>query len=543
MRLTQLLVSAACGAALSPAQVLRFELEPNGSSAQANSTACEVHMEGQVGVAGDQDWYAFTLAAPARVLLMVSPGPGGAVTDTELWLYDSTPAQALLAFNDDDVRSWMSTISIHLPAGTYYAMVKGWGNSTGGYALDLACDSNGLPVARVAEAAEPNGPLGAGTTTSLACGEIGDGDLTAADTDWWTFTLTSPSIVRAETGRGLSVITSIDTIMTLWDVTGSTQLEFDDDGAPGNWSLIIATLDPGTYHLDVGGYAGTNTGSYTLLLECTDASVTLPEMPEPNGDPFANPLAVPSIATCGVPGEGEITAGDRDWWLFGLNQDRFVTIQVWGGDPTVGAGPLGNAVLTLRDALGNAIETDDDDFYDRLPRLQIWLPVGAYYVDLGGVGNDVGSYTVQVNCDDSADYHVFAGGCPGSSGLPPTWNVRDWELPLLGTTLVGEFGQCPANGALIVFAGFSRTQAGGLPLPFDLGPLGAPGCLVEVENVATLLFIADGGGRASWPLTFPYIAGLVGVQFGQQAFVLDNSANPLGGTVTNSGWGLVTATR
>lgn len=516
------------------------EIEPNDTPAQANALQPGRHAEGRIAYNGDLDWYTFTLAVPGRVLLQIGTGPDGFVTDTTLELYGN--AQNLLAYNDDDDRSWMSVVSEYLPAGTYSAMVRGYGTTTGDYSLDLQFDPISTPTTRVAEAPEPNGPLGLGTPTTLLPGQKGDGILTAGDVDFWAFTLTAPTVVRIETGKGLTGTTSTDTILYLRDATG-TQLDYDDDGAPGNWSLLLATLQPGTYYADVQGYGGTNVGTYTILLQTIDASVTLAELPEPNGDPQLN--GAPSVCACGIPGEGEITPGDSDWWTFSVATDTFVDIQVWGGQFTGTATPLKNSYLEVYDAQSTLIASDNDDFYNTMSRLSIFLPAGLYYFAVSANNaTNAGTYFLQVTCNESALYSNFAGGCVGSNALVPSWTVREWELPQMGTTLIGEIRNCPSAAVVLPFAGFSRTlSTSNLPLPFDLGPIGAPGCMVEVDPLATLLVITDATGAARTTFAIPFSPGLIGVVFSQQAAVLDAAANQLGITMTNAGTGLITAVR
>ncbi|MBP8300589.1 MAG: PPC domain-containing protein [Planctomycetes bacterium] len=529
-----------CAAAL-PAQSIP-EFEPNDTPSQATFAQCGWHVESRLSYVGDIDWFTFTLAAPGRVLAQVGTGPDGVVTDTEMELRDGTSSLNLIAYNDDDDRSWMSLVSEYLPAGTYYVMVKGFGNSLGAYSLDLQLDSNGTAQVIVPEAAEPNGPFGVGTPTLLASGQLGYGQLTTGDVDYWSFTLTTPTVVRIETGKGRSGTTSTDTILYLRDAQ-DTQLAYDDDGAPGAWSLIIATLQPGTYYADVQGYNGTNVGTYTILMHTVDATVTLPDNPEPNDDPLLN--GVPSVIACGVPGEGEITAGDSDWWTLSVSQDTFVDITVWSGQFTATAMPLKNSLLSVYDANSQLLVSDNDDFYNTMSRQSIFLTPGTYYIAVAANNaTNAGTYFLQVRCNENALYHNFAGGCVGSNTLAPRWNVREWELPMLGTTLVSEFTNCPANTVVLPFAGFSRTlTSNSLSLPFDLTPLGAPGCMVEVDPLITQLLLTNAQGTATTTFAIPFVPALSGIVFAQQALVLDLGANSLGVTTTNAGTGLITASR
>ncbi|MBK8096904.1 MAG: DVUA0089 family protein [Planctomycetes bacterium] len=516
---------------------VQSEVEPNDSQATANATACGVHVEAAIGVAGDQDWYTFTLAQPALVTAVINPGPDGANTDTIVSMFDS--AGAMLGQNDDENRVWLSVLQLDLAAGTYAVRVRHFGAAgTGTYSLDLQCGPAGGGLVDVQEASEPNGPIGNGTPSTIACGQRGVGTLGTGDSDWWTFTLATRALIRAETGIGLSGTSSLDTILYVRDQAGA-QLAFDDDSAPGNWSMILMVLSPGTYHLDVQGYAGANAGTYTLALTCTDASNALPELAEPNGNP--NQGGSPSVTACGLMVEGEIfPGGDSDWYILIVTGDTFLLAENWPGGLTPNGGPIGDPLVRLYDSGFQQIASDDDSGPNLLSRMQTFIPAGTYYLEMVGFGTATGSYLMTLRCNGGAQVQMFAGtACPGTGNTLPGYQVRPYEMPLVGTTFVADFFQTPANAAVIAVMGFDRTRSGsGLPLPFDLSPFGAPGCLIAIDPVATNLLFAGANGRASWALPIPMVPAIAGTFFGQQGVVLDATANTLGLTTTDWAFGL-----
>ncbi|MGA1523509.1 MAG: DUF1681 domain-containing protein, partial [Planctomycetota bacterium] len=79
-----------------------------------------------------------------------------------------------------------------------------------------------------------------------------------------------------------------------------------------------------------------------------------------------------------------------------------------------------------------------------------------------------------------------------------------------------------------------QRLAGVLPLPIDLGTLGAPGCQIHVDLVALGAAATDGLGFARQSLTLPVQGGLVGQTFYAQWLVLSPAANTLG-LVTSAG--------
>jgi len=80
--------------------------------------------------------------------------------------------------------------------------------------------------------------------------------------------------------------------------------------------------------------------------------------------------------------------------------------------------------------------------------------------------------------------------------------------------------------------GFSNTDCSLGPLPFDLGPLGIPGCSARV-SVDFVAFVLGSGGFADCRLSIPNNPVLVGVRFYQQALVLDPAAGNAFGAVTS----------
>lgn len=513
------------------------EIEPNNTQATANATACGVHVEAAIGVAGDQDWFTFTLTQPGLITAVLNPGPDGANTDTIVSIHDSTGAK--LGQNDDENRVWLSVLQLDLPAGTYGVNVRHFAAAgTGTYSLDLQCGPAGGGLVDSNETSEPNGPLGNGTPSALACGQRGLGSLGTGDSDWWTFTLATRALIRAETGIGLTGTASTDTILYVRDQAGA-QLAFDDDSAPGNWSLILIVLNPGTYHLDVQGFGGANPGTYTLALTCTDSSNVIPELAEPNGHP--NQGGSPSVTACGLTVEGEIfPGGDSDWYVMITTGDTFLLAENWPGGLTQNGGPIADPLVRLYDSGFVQIAADDDSGPNLLSRMQTFIPAGTYYLEMVGFGTQTGSYLLTARCNGGAQVQMFAGtACQGTGGTLPGYQVRPYEVPLVGTTFVADFFQTPPNAGVIALMGFDRTRSsGGLPLPFNLAPFGAAGCQIAIDPVATGLLLADPSGRTNWPLRIPMQPALAGTFFGQQGVVIDTTANTLGLTTTDWAFGL-----
>jgi hypothetical protein len=156
-------------------------------------------------------------------------------------------------------------------------------------------------------------------------------------------------------------------------------------------------------------------------------------------------------------------------------------------------------------AAGTSIAAVPTDFL--LAPRTVPVSIGAYEQDSG-----VASYT------------VFGAGCAGTAGVPTNTISAP---PQLGTSPSITFGNLPAPNVVAVALGLSNTQYGALPLPFDLGVLGAPGCDARVSLDATLGVVGS-AGTASLVFPIPNNPVFVGFVFHTQALVLDPPLNALG---------------
>jgi hypothetical protein len=157
--------------------------------------------------------------------------------------------------------------------------------------------------------------------------------------------------------------------------------------------------------------------------------------------------------------------------------------------------------------------------FAQLPRT-VPVSIGAHEQDGGGV---------------TALYQVFGPGCAGTAGVPT--NSMS-QLPQLGTTPNIVFGNLPAPQLAIAVLGVSNTSYASIPLPVDLGILGAPGCPARVSLDVTLA-LAGAGGQASTPFPIPNNAIFVGFTFYTQALVFDPPLNALGLSTSDAAMAIV----
>jgi hypothetical protein len=136
-----------------------------------------------------------------------------------------------------------------------------------------------------------------------------------------------------------------------------------------------------------------------------------------------------------------------------------------------------------------------------------------------------------------AGWAPFGAGCSGTAGTPRL-AASGTSLPIVGTQFALELTNVPVFGFAVIAVGFSATQWGSQSLPMDLALLGMPNCTLYVRP--DFLFYAPiGFGHAHFVSPVANSASLVGMEFWNQALVLDQPANPAGAVVANAGAGVI----
>jgi len=115
-------------------------------------------------------------------------------------------------------------------------------------------------------------------------------------------------------------------------------------------------------------------------------------------------------------------------------------------------------------------------------------------------------------------------GCPGGLGVP---RITSAGLPRIGTTTSIAVADTAAPLA-VLFAGASTTTWNGLPLPLDLGSIGAPGCRVH----SSWEVVVFAGAPGAVPVPIPLDPSLGGAALswqwaltGEPGFVLTTTAS------------------
>jgi hypothetical protein len=132
----------------------------------------------------------------------------------------------------------------------------------------------------------------------------------------------------------------------------------------------------------------------------------------------------------------------------------------------------------------------------------------------------------------------FGAGCASTLGTLEL-SSRSGTPPLLRNTLELDLGPLGSSPLTLQFGllGVSRSRLGMLPLPVDLGLVGAPGCSLLTSS-ETASALTNRGGAATWALTIPGSQALLGANVYFQGAAMDPRANAFG-FVTSNGLGAV----
>jgi hypothetical protein len=556
MRAPALVVIAATAVVLPAQKVL--EVEPNDTAATAMTITPGNHVVASYATTADEDWFAFTLAAPRQVHLhTVAQGTLvlGTSRDNRIAIYDAT-GTTRLAWNDGAVGT-MADCGVTLPAGSYTARVALKAGTAGAYDLDFYT----LPprTIDVVEAAEPNGA--ADPATPFVPGDTLLGELIAAapaDEDYWSFVLSNRGIVLAATyddggvpqadNMALRFHTGLPgayAALGASDATNAashriTTLSHPGLLAPGNYAIAVKG---GTVAAGTAPWNFTKLGQYSLrtaLIDMPGTNVTS-EGSEPN-----NVVATPA----GVFAPGDDITGftsgsaDEDWYLFAVSGPTVLGAMAEGAGGT----PLAGSSLSLYDLSGALVASASGGATTHARMIATIERSGIYFLSIRGPTVAVnGSYLLHTGA--TAPLYVSAStrvepastnACVGSNGLRPLLGYMSGETPAFGSTFVTRIERALPNEYVAVILGLDNTFAfGSLPLPafIDWGGLDGQGnpspCYGRVDPVVVLIVLTDGAGAGEYDYSFPYNTSHFGIRLYQQAICHDPTLNSVGYSVSN----------
>lgn len=342
--------------------------EPDNTPAQA--TPLTVNGSSQTHdfhIAGDQDWIEFSTTIGTNYIIETSNL--GIASDTYLFLYD-TNGTTLLESNDDGGVGLASKIQWTAPAnGTYFVKVRHYNNSTYGpdTNYDLAVTST---TGGGGDPFEPDNIFTQANSITVNDAAQTHTFHVTGDNDWVQFSAVAGAEYTVETSN---LGNRSDTVIYLYDVDGTTQLDFDDDGGLGLASRIdwVAPFN-GIYYVRVRHYAsdfvfGADT-NYDLRI--TSDSIIGPDNFEPdNSSTQANPIDVdPPVE---VQTHTFHVNGDQDWVQFTGITGETCTIQ------TLNLGPQSDTFLEFYNNNLTLIASDDDSGPGLASRIVQQIPVGG----------------------------------------------------------------------------------------------------------------------------------------------------------------------
>lgn len=254
----------ACGSCLKLDGIEDPDGQPGGGTPAADTVPGDItttatvavggNVSGAIDTAGDSDWFQVTVVAGQTYTFSTMFSTG--ISDTILTLRDATGA--LILQNDDanaTYRLYRSEITwTATSSGTFFLDVSGYQSNTGSFYLSVSRPQADSVAASTA------------TTGTISLGSTVNGTLDATgDHDWYAVTLTAGQ-TYVFTTSATGGASDPDTALFLRSSTGQL-LAYNDDSA-GTYSRIRFTATTtGTYYIDLGGWADSESGAYRLTAD------------------------------------------------------------------------------------------------------------------------------------------------------------------------------------------------------------------------------------------------------------------------------------
>lgn len=329
--------------------------------------------------AGDQDWIVF--GATAGYLYRIETFNLASCSDTVLELYNSSGT--LLAYNDDGGGGWASRIDWTAPSsGNFYVKVRHYSSAAYGActAYEVRVTSSGV----VGDSYEPDNTLATARPITVNGSAQRHNFHVAGDLDWVYFDISSG---YRYTIRTFNLGSCSDTVLELYDSSGTTRLAYDDDGGGGLASRIeFIALTNTRLNLKVRHYSASASGPCTQYdLEVTRIAGITPDAYEPD-----DTSAQARLFTVNGSGQNRNfhTPTDLDWVVFGATAGTTYTIY------TYNLGAEADTVLELYRSDGTMIAYNDDGGGGWASRI-VWTAsaTGNYFVKIRPFGSTGGRPT------------------------------------------------------------------------------------------------------------------------------------------------------
>ena len=335
---------------------------------------------GTIDYSGNIDsYYAYLTAGHTYYFeLEGSPSSQGTLPDSTLTLRDYA-TNNVIAYDDDGGAGNNSRIAYTATTtGWVRADAAGWSTNVGTYRLLINEDDyRGTPE-------------GTGTAGNLGSGGAGTGTINyTGDRDVFAVNLTAGQTYHFEMqGSPSSNGTLADSYLrVMTSVLGTgTVVAADDDGGVGLDSRVVFTpTTSGTYYLQAGGYGDAYTGTYRVFAHADEYRDTV------------EGVGAQGLIDTGASRSGSIqVATDHDIWGTTLISGLTYTVQDRGS--ASGGGTLFDPLLTLRNAAGTALVTNDDFGGTRDSQITYTATsTGTHYVDASAFSTYTGTYTLSLS--------------------------------------------------------------------------------------------------------------------------------------------------
>ncbi|QDV05603.1 hypothetical protein Poly30_11010 [Planctomycetes bacterium Poly30] len=416
-----------------PVSFARTELEPNDSSATAASLARGAFGTGEVDVAGDIDYWAFTMEAGEIVQIEASAARMDRLAWTansnalQLTIWDTDGTTALLAHdpfgNFSDGWDW-GPHDLDIPmfvapaAGTYYASVTQAETSRNGSVygiritkLDIGqrqFEAEAVGVTGVNDTFATAEPMTEGTMFGFLEGAVGGGAaLGSFDIDWYAFSITEPTHVHLEVSsyrNGLSTDSTdyVNSEITLFGSDGETRIKHAEWALFYDPAMSLTLSTAGTYYIRIQHTGGSGSGPYALLMDQRSTETQMTEL-EPN-----NSISSAMAVEFGNQFKGVSSGTEVDMWSFQGRAGDIVYAQFYESAYYAGVATPGNpridASFIAPDGVTEVAATTDLGRYKILRTIltedgEQFLAVGGQ--SFGAMSRGIDEYEYKVKIDRS----------------------------------------------------------------------------------------------------------------------------------------------
>lgn len=293
----------------------------------------------------------------------------------------------------------------------------------------------------------------------------------SSDRDFFEFSVNHEGNVRLYTQS------EIDTVGTLW---GEKEIADDDDGGEGSNFEIEATLEPGTYHIEVKPYRfSSNLGDYEIVSEFELADI---------GDEWEESYVLDSPFDY-VHAAIEKRA-DQDWYRILAPGKGTISVLTFGETDTL---------CHIRPSIQTGLDpiSDDDGGIDQNCLLRLSVIPGIYYIVVEGHDENVrGEYQIGVLFRDADDHANEARYATDVSSTSDNWvfttsahlGTEDIDVFKISVQVQGRL-RIASNSELDLVASLSDESEQEIAYDDDTGPFKNFELVHDIEPGVYYIFI------------------------------------------------------